>query len=213
MNFGIIYSLNCPFTGVVKYIGKTKRPLSQRLAGHMHDKRITPKYAWIISLLKKGAKPTIHKIDEVEILELNFWERYYIELYVAAGVKLKNSTLGGEGLLISETTRQKMRKAKLGKKQTAEHIANRIKGRSGYKHGQETKNKIGAKNKGHTTRFAYKHSQETKNKIGAKNKGRKVSDYQKEISRKIHLGKKLRRQSIVKRTETRLANGWNKRTR
>jgi group I intron endonuclease len=100
-------------------------------------------------------------------------EDYYMEKW-----ELRNPDKGynkkkADGYEISEETRKKMSLAKIGKpsskkgipltleqkekisiskkgiKQTPEQIANSIKGRAGYRHTQETKNKISLSNKGH----------------------------------------------------------------
>lgn len=53
-----------------------------------------------------------------------------------------------KGFRHSIETKKKMRLAKLGKKQTSNHIAKRTKGRKGYRHSEETKRKMGEVKKG-----------------------------------------------------------------
>lgn len=58
---------------------------------------------------------------------------------------MKNKNIGFSGRKHSEETKEKMRKAKLGKKRkpfSKEWIENMVNSRSGYKHSEETKKKI-----------------------------------------------------------------------
>ncbi len=63
-----------------------------------------------------------------------------------------------------------------GRKQTAEHIRNRVEGRAGYQHSEATKRKIGAANSiALRGRKNGPRSEETKQKISAARKGKKPS--------------------------------------
>lgn len=66
----------------------------------------------------------------------------------------------------TEEHREKLRQAKLGKKQTAEHRANTGKAQIGRKLSEETRRKISESKKGIATRgTGWKHSEETKMKM------------------------------------------------
>ena len=66
----------------------------------------------------------------------------------------------------TEEHREKLRQAKLGKKQTAEHRANTGKAQIGRKLSEETKRKISESKRGIATRGSgWKHSEETKMKM------------------------------------------------
>lgn len=92
-----IYILQDPETQEIRYVGKSHNP-KRRLQSHLWDK---PKvkyhsYYWIQSLLKKGLKPIMIIIDEIE----ENWEEleiYWISQFKEWGFNLTNQTLGGEG--------------------------------------------------------------------------------------------------------------------
>ena len=63
-----IYSLSCPITNDIKYIGVTKNTLKIRLYGHLHSKSNGLKAYWVLSLKKKKLKP---KISLLEIVPKN----------------------------------------------------------------------------------------------------------------------------------------------
>lgn len=95
-----IYSLNCPITGTVKYIGKTEFDLNKRLSQHLSNynlRKKTLKNNWIKNLLKKGLKPEIELLEYVSKAEWCFWEQFWIEQFKQWGFNLKNSAEGGHG--------------------------------------------------------------------------------------------------------------------
>lgn len=107
-----LYTLNCPLTGEVRYLGKSNNPF-KRLIVHTSTAGNTKshKNSWILSLREQGLKPTMDLLDEVPVTEWQFWEREYIRVFRAIGIKLINGTDGGEGNLgghASEATRRKM---------------------------------------------------------------------------------------------------------
>ena len=92
-----IYILQDPITNEVRYVGKSKNP-HRRYLSHLWQK---PKvkyhsYYWIQSLLKKGLKPTMTVIDEID-REWEWLEKYWIEQFKCWGFNLTNITFGGEG--------------------------------------------------------------------------------------------------------------------
>ena len=118
INKTYIYSLNCPITGDVKYIGKANNP-QHRLRKHteesVRDRIKTKKNRWILSLYNKGLKPILSIEDEVNINEWQFWEMHYISLYKSFGFDLKNATIGGDAPPNTTESINKMRLSKLGK--------------------------------------------------------------------------------------------------
>lgn len=89
-----IYSLSCPIIGDVKYIGKTKNSLSDRLSAHLSYKGDNvEKSMWIESLKQKGLKPKISLIELVEEYNWEVKEQYWISFYLSKGAKLFNQSL------------------------------------------------------------------------------------------------------------------------
>lgn len=139
---------------------------------------------------KKGRNSHWEKIVaktdyEVEILVNNIsWdeacikEKEFISIYGRRDNKtgtLANWTDGGEGVEnVSIIAKEKMSRAKRGKKQSAEHIERAALKRRGYKHSKETVNKYSESKKGDKNpQFGKHRSEEVKEKIRAKLKGRK----------------------------------------
>lgn len=119
-----IYALADPVTGIVKYIGKTRSTLKQRLCAHQTPQALskrTPKTSWIKSLQDRGLKPEIFLIDEVDEVGWEFWECYWIAQFKSWGFELKNMTSGGEGNNIATRTPE-MKQA----------ISKKLKGRRAY---------------------------------------------------------------------------------
>ncbi len=142
------------------YIGKTARTLAERLKEHLKESSTFYGKSYIDNALKKYG---IEKFDIVIIAEcetqeqLNELEKYWIKFYDCKRPIGYNLTDGGEGTLghiVTKATRQKISKSKTGKKTKP-------------------------------------HTQQTKDKIGAANKGRKVSQEVRKILSEKHTGKKL----------------------
>jgi hypothetical protein len=111
--------LSDPRNNQIRYVGKSNKPIS-RLLGHLNDinNSNTYKNNWIKSLLKQNLKPILEIIDEVDIFDWIFWEKYWISQFKAWGFKLTNLTEGGDGFKgqHSELTKQKMSKTRKGVK-------------------------------------------------------------------------------------------------
>lgn len=117
-----IYSLSCPISGEVKYIGKSKNP-NKRLLDHIRKCRNTTshKNSWIIGLTTKGVNPVMHVIEETNIDEVNFWEMHYISLYKSWGFSLTNMTYGGDGgKNLTIEVRDRISKSLIGRVQSKE---------------------------------------------------------------------------------------------
>ena len=126
-----IYALCDPINSNVRYIGKSNNP-KKRYRTHISEHGNYYKLSWIKSLKRKGLKPKLIIIDEVNIKDWKFWEMHYISLYLSWGFKLTNLTNGGDGSGLknkkgywygkyrSKETKEKIRKTKLGHKQSEE---------------------------------------------------------------------------------------------
>ena len=115
----IIYTLSDK--SGAKYVGKTIS-LENRLYRHLYDAKTKSKLnkrdAWLKGLISRGENPIIEVLDIVTEDDWIFWEKYWIEQFKVWGFKLKNMTNGGEGTygrIVSEETKRKMSKSKLGK--------------------------------------------------------------------------------------------------
>lgn len=182
-----IYGLYDPFTGKLRYIGKTNN-LNRRLWFHINNAKRgqkTHKATWIRSLLRCNEIPAVKIIKETTEDNWQKDEQDCISQAKRDGIKLTNLTKGGDGLIDfhhSEKTKKKISKHNLangkvppnwkGRKQSPEHIRKRVearKKRGNYGHSEETKEKISkgrkGKNLGNTHTLGHKHSEETKAKM------------------------------------------------
>ena len=94
-----IYILIDPITLEIRYVGKTNNPY-QRFRHHLVSSANpkSHKRNWINSLREEGLKPIMQIIDEVEEIEWQFWEQYWIVQLKCWGFDLVNHTAGGDGL-------------------------------------------------------------------------------------------------------------------
>tara|TARA_R110000803_G_C11812249_1_gene300852 strand:+ start:98 stop:634 length:537 start_codon:yes stop_codon:yes gene_type:complete len=93
MNTKLIYTLSCPFTDEVHYVGKTTmgmtRPLSHLSNSHSEKIRI-----WVDELKVLGDKPVVKIIDNISSVEdLDYKERYWIQYYMNKGNLLLNTNI------------------------------------------------------------------------------------------------------------------------
>lgn len=188
----IIYMLVDPVSEDVKYIGKTKRTLSERLNAHMYElKYNTKKVNWVKSMKTKGLVPSIIELDVVDDNEANFWEIHYISLFKSWNIPLLNATPGGDGLPIgykhSEETKQKIglasAKSAPGRRASDEARSNMSKAHKGKKHSDAFKAHISNCNKLRKLNGGYKPlSEEQKLKLSIALKGRKTHNKGKAMS-------------------------------
>ncbi len=164
-----IYVLTEP-DGTIRYIGKTKVPLSLRLMGHLSNARKGQKNYrcnWIRSLMSKECLPSIMLIGEVEgngIREEVAWIAYGR----SEGMRLTNTTDGGDGL-INPTAEVRKRMSESQK---------RIKHCRGYKHSEEVKQKQRLRMMG--KQYAWgKRSEESKRRMSIAQTGKKRTEEQK----------------------------------
>jgi len=97
--FSYIYTLIDPFTNEIRYIGKTIDPL-YRYWTHFRDQELsydTYKNRWLKKLMKKNQLPFMNIIAKCKFKNSNKMERHYITFYKNKGIKLTNTTKGGDG--------------------------------------------------------------------------------------------------------------------
>lgn len=174
-----------------KYIGASKQ-IQQRFSEHKCNLR---KNRHLNNYLQRSwnkygeSSFKFQIVVECSICDLDKMEIKLIQEYKAncrdCGYNLV--TGGGAGRIVSEESRRKMSKSHTGLKQTEEHKRNAAATKIGIKRKPETLRKMSESQKG------YVPTEETIKKL-----------------RISHLGKKLLQESILKRTETRRKNGWNR---
>ena len=121
-----IYTLKDPITEQIRYVGKTKYSLNDRLAKHLITYEKNHRANWIRNLLKRNLKPIIELLDEVEEENWQFWEKYWICQLKCWGLQLLNATEGGESGIISPQCRKACIRKNTGLKQSKESILKRI---------------------------------------------------------------------------------------
>jgi hypothetical protein len=96
-----IYALVCPITGDVRYIGKTRMSLIERLEAHIRHASSGRRghcQAWIRKLERVGLQPRIEPVVEGD--DADDWqalEKATITAFLEAGSPLTNMTGGGDG--------------------------------------------------------------------------------------------------------------------
>lgn len=96
----VIYCIVCPITQNVVYVGKTDKPLKNRISTHYCSKTNSPISKWMQRLRKKGLKPLTYKLQHAPEYEFysksntdNFTERFWIAIMIGFGYKLLNRKL------------------------------------------------------------------------------------------------------------------------
>ena len=142
--------------------------------------RAIKKYGWdnfnheIIGIVEADTKEQL-------ILDLDEWEKYYIDKYDSFHNGYNSTTGGGNGFR-SEETRQKISDGLKGKSKTEEHIKHMSEGLKGRKSWTKGKH----------------HSEETKHKISESLKGRERSDdFKQKISNVTKNEKNPRAKTII----------------
>lgn len=153
-----IYDPNKP--NVIRYIGKTKKTINERLCNHIYLSKKglkRPLNLWIKKLLDNDIKPEIIEIEKTNINEWSDREIYYISFYRKKNELLNLSDGGGSNLNYSpsDETRKKIsdgNKGKIGywrnKKMTEEHKKKISESGKGKKRNEITKKNISNSLKG-----------------------------------------------------------------
>ena len=114
----VIYVLKCPRTQHVRYVGFTRQTPEQRLRRHINDALRRPdkndRHRWVLSLVSIGLHPLIQAIEAGTGDAWGEAERRWIAFYRTSGVRLVNSTNGGEGIVGWGTPEQRSERGKKG---------------------------------------------------------------------------------------------------
>jgi len=111
----IIYLVTAPSGH--QYVGQTIRTLTKRWAEHCYYARESDhEYALYNAIRKYGPEQfKVEILKEVQTkAELDFYEQFYIQTLNTLAPNGYNLTLGGEGSLLSEETKEKIAKAHRG---------------------------------------------------------------------------------------------------
>lgn len=103
-NTTFIYCLVDPFTKEIRYVGKSNQP-KIRLRRHIRNAKEgqkSHKSNWIRTLLDKKSKPILKFLEEVNQLDWEEKERFWIRKLRDAGFDLTNTCIGGLGGYIGE---------------------------------------------------------------------------------------------------------------
>jgi len=177
----LIYVLSGP-DGEIRYVGQTTKTLNRRLREHLQPsclKKPSHRTHWLKGLVDIGERPTIALL---QVLygegDANAAEIYWIAWCRQNGYRLVNDAEGGCGVRgLSAETRQKMSDAKKGmvpkcsslpKSESTKELIRQA--HIGKKASEETKIKMGNSRRGR------KHTDETKRLMSAKALGRPKSD-------------------------------------
>lgn len=98
-----IYTLSCPKSGDIMYVGKSNDPKS-RFYKHKQVKGSTTKNNWISKLKSENLSPILTIIDEVLIKDWKRMEKFYISKFRKLGCELTNSSSGGDGMSFGNQT-------------------------------------------------------------------------------------------------------------
>lgn len=120
-----IYSLTDPRDGEIRYIGKAD-DLEYRYRCHLNDRSHNAKSRWVGGLMKHGLYPQMRCVATIPMYRWQEAEEFFIALHKAAGCRLLNLTVGGEGMnggTHTEATRRVLSEKAKQRGVSAEHLA------------------------------------------------------------------------------------------
>jgi hypothetical protein len=94
----VIYGLVDPFTGFLRYVGKTTKLARVRLRAHINDRYRCRRTAWIKSVRNRGGVPVWIELETVKSEDANDAEISMIAFVRSCGAELVNGTDGGDGM-------------------------------------------------------------------------------------------------------------------
>lgn len=174
MKKGLIYCLICPITKNYRYVGKTTGKLKDRLAKHKYDiEYFTEQKSHKLNWLRKLKKLFI--LDELQIVQIEKIEISDNDLTVLNEKEIYwIKYFKEQGCKLTNTTLGG--EGILGYKhtnETKEKISEASKKRKGTKASEEAKQNISLSLIGNTRRLNKPHTDETKQKISNSRKGKK----------------------------------------
>lgn len=110
-----IYTLSCPISKEIRYVGITKNTLQKRFSQHLVERRNNKRKSWFSSLKKQGLLPIMELLDEVDDSMWADEEKFYISYFRYLGFNLVNMTEGGDRIEMTAEIRAKISRGHLGK--------------------------------------------------------------------------------------------------
>lgn len=95
---GFVYTLTDPRDATIRYVGKTTKPLPERLAGHLASPTNPAMRLWIATLANQQMIPIISRVAEVPEARLSTEENRQIQRHARQGHRLFNSPYYRENL-------------------------------------------------------------------------------------------------------------------
>lgn len=185
-----IYLLSDPRDNAPRYVGITK-DIKHRLSQHLRDKNKTHRCSWIGSLRILGLTPLIEVLEEVEDGDGYITEIAWILGFRIAGYSLTNMTMGGDGVTcLSGESRDKMRRARLGRKASPETLEKMRLASLGRTHTCDFKEKMRKRMIGNKFGVGRKASLETRAKMSASGIGHIITPDGKDRLSKLMIGNK-----------------------
>lgn len=137
-----IYKITSPNNRV--YIGQSI-DIDERISRYKRLKNCSGQHRLYNSFLKYGV--INHEFEIIELCdrtELNKRERYWQEHYnvLKEGLNCMLTGVDDVPIVFSDEVRKKMSVSGSGRKQSSEQVRKRVQSKNGYKHSQETKDKI-----------------------------------------------------------------------
>lgn len=132
-----IYTLSDPRNGHIRYVGKTVNMVN-RFIQHCNRQKNSHLKNWIMQLKNAGLSPIMEEIEKCDSSDESQWqeaEQFWIVYLRFLGFKLINVKPGGIGCgVMSEASKQKLSKAKMGIRPSAEVRAEMSRTRKGKCH-------------------------------------------------------------------------------
>lgn len=176
MKITFIYVLNDPRTNQIRYVGKADNPY-RRWEEHCRPvKNQTYKSRWVDELRELRMTPELEILEEVPYDQWEEIEREYIRVFRMIGIRLTNTSEGGDG--------------RVGTPLSLEHRKKISVALTGIKRSKEAVRKTAAANKGNKYCLGRRHSPGAIEKNKLAHTGKKPSPEATEKNRQAHLGKK-----------------------
>jgi group I intron endonuclease len=200
-----IYVLKEPDTLKIRYVGMTSKSLKERLRKHLDNALYTKHNPhlcnWILKYYKNNQLPIIDLVEECVIENWQEREKYWITQFN----DLLNSTNGGEGSFGFKhnlKSIERIRRQKIGIKQSNETKLKRSKSLKGRIVTEDHKNKISIANKGNIyTKYKLQVTDTINNSVYIFNTVKEVKEYLKSsmthIRRFINNNKLFKKQYLI----------------